>query len=366
MRYRVFKSISRVCLRLVGLALAALLPPILVAQARPASDFKVLHAFAGVPDGAIPNGPLIQDAEGNLYGVTQQGGANNCDPGSFEGCGVVFKIDKNNNETILYAFSGGADGALPESGVISDSSGNLYGTTEAGGDYSCPQSSFGIGCGVVFKLTPGKKGWKESVLHTFKGGSDGARSSAGLTFDASGNLYGVTLLGGDVTNCNPPSGCGVVFKLTPGKNGWEESILHRISSETDGWASLSTLIRDEHGNLYNTASQGGIDSVGTVYKVSKAGTVAVLHTFTGETDGGVPETSLIFDAKGSLYGSTYEGGNLSDCDGYGCGVVFKLAPTKSGEWTETVLYNFTSQDWAGFRGGPDFRRGRRPLWHRRI
>jgi uncharacterized repeat protein (TIGR03803 family) len=153
----------------------------------------VLHCFTGPPDGAAPFAGLVRDAKGNLYGTALGGTSGN---------GVVFKVDKAGKETLLYTFTGGADGGNPFEGLVRDAKGNLYGTTEVGGT---------SGLGTVFKVS--SKG-KETVLHSFTGGANGRIPFTALVWDTKGNLYGTTEQGGDVT-CNPPYGCGTVFKLTP-------------------------------------------------------------------------------------------------------------------------------------------------------
>jgi len=161
----------------------------------------VLYSFTGGADGAVPEASLILDAAGNLYGTTNQGGDLDCNP--TYGCGVVFKLDTTGKETVMHTFTGGADGAFPVAGLLWEAPGNLYGTTFQGGDLSCAPP---YGCGVVFKLdTTGK----ETVMHTFTAGADGAFPSAGLIRNAAGALYGTATGGGDL-DC----GCGVVFKLT--------------------------------------------------------------------------------------------------------------------------------------------------------
>jgi uncharacterized repeat protein (TIGR03803 family) len=164
----------------------------------------VLRSFKARSDGKSPD-RLIQDANGNLYGTALLGGSAKC---GGTGCGVVFRLDLTGKETVLHRFTGGLDGNLPYSGVIRDSEGNLYGTTYSGGDRSCGQ---GHGCGVVFKLsTAGKL----TVLHNMKGGVGGKNARAGVIRDAQGNLFGTTEFGGD-TSCGAGQACGVVFKLTP-------------------------------------------------------------------------------------------------------------------------------------------------------
>jgi uncharacterized repeat protein (TIGR03803 family) len=252
----------------------------------------VLHTFNGSPtDRAIPGAAhLIGDSAGNLYGTTESGGAS--------GAGVVFKLNKT-GETVLYSFTGGADGWSPVAGLIRDSAGNLYGTTFGGG------ARFGeSGSGVVFKLdTTGT----ETVLYSFTGGADGGSPAAGLIRDSAGNLYGTTELGG-------VSGAGVVFKLdTTGT----ETVLHSFTGP-GGENPYAGLIADSAGNLYGTTYGGGASGSGVVFKLDTTGTETVLYSFTGGADGGSPVAGLIRDSAGNLYGTTYEGGT-SDA-----GVVFKL------------------------------------------
>lgn len=174
----------------------------------------MLYSFTGGADGGVPAAGLIQDEAGNLYGTTLAGGDLNCAPAPGFGCGSVFKLKPNGKEIALYSFTGGADGFEPVAGVVQDSKGNLYGTAGSGGDLSCAPGE-GSGCGVVFKVSPNGK---ETVLYSFGGGSDGASPAAGLIWDGKGNLYGTTPYGGDLSSSNPSCGgigCGVVFKLTP-------------------------------------------------------------------------------------------------------------------------------------------------------
>lgn len=262
----------------------------------------VLYTFNNGTEGSAPLAGLIQDAKGNLYGTTYDGGS--------YGYGNVFKLDTAGTETVLYSFSYGTDGAYPYAGLIRDASGNLYGTTNYGGDMTLCN---GTGCGVVFKLdTSGT----ETVLHTFTGiEGDGAFPLAGLIRDAKGNLYGTTNQGGGY-------GFGTVFKLSKTGN---ETVLYHFLGLSDGGYPYTGLARDAKGNLYGTTCGGGAANAGTVFKLSKAGKEIVLHSFSG-TDGACPEAGLAMDGKGNLYGATFEGGDLSCNAPYGCGVVFKLAP----------------------------------------
>jgi len=184
----------------------------LVFSLSPAGVETVLYSFTGTNgDGEYPVAGLLRDAAGDLYGTTQNGGPT--------GCGILFKLDPSGNETVLYSFAGGTDGCIPNLGVIQDAEGNLYGATYSGGDSNCTVG----GCGVVFKLDRGNK---ETVLYRFEGGTDGAGPAMDLFRDQAGNLYSTTHTGGDVNGCTGPGfpspGCGVVFKVDPAKAGFEQ------------------------------------------------------------------------------------------------------------------------------------------------
>jgi uncharacterized repeat protein (TIGR03803 family) len=166
------------------------------------SGMTVLYSFTGGADGSNPSSGLVMDAAGNFYGTTVFGGGYGCR----SNCGgTVFMVDKTGKETVLYSFLGGTDGNNPYSGLVRDAAGNLYGTTLYGGGDGCA----GRGCGTVFMVD---KTGKEIILHSFTGGTDGG--SPGDLVRAAGNLYGITKYGGNLS-CNPPNGCGVVFKVTP-------------------------------------------------------------------------------------------------------------------------------------------------------
>jgi uncharacterized repeat protein (TIGR03803 family) len=272
----------------------------------------VLHKFCtetGCLDGAVPTASLIRDGSGNLYGTTNGGGsARSCNVD----CGTVFKVSRTGQETVLYNFTGGVDGGGPTAGLVQNASGNFYGTTYLGGNPKCNLYP-GLGCGVVFKLT---KSGKETVVHTFVGGLDGAGPSPGrLVRDAAGNLFGTTYSGGG-NGCGG-SGCGTVYKLdTAGKL----TVLYRFSGGENG-GGPAAVIMDKSGNLYGATEQGG-----GVFKLDTTGRETVLHTFTGGSDGAIPKGSLVMDAAGNLYGVTAAGGNPSCFDGIGCGVVFEITP----------------------------------------
>ena len=266
-----------------------------------------LYNFTGENDGIQPQGTLIRDAQGNLYGTTTDG---------FPGDGgTVFKIDSLGNETVLHTFTGPPDGSTPLEGLVRDAQGNLYGSTELGGN---GKSCGSLGCGIVYKISA--KG-EYKILHNFSGGEDGSEAGDTLVLDSEGNLYGMTGLGGVLT-CNPPYGCGVIFKIDPTE---AETVLYRFANETsNGYNPISGVIRDASGNLYGTTYRGGANGMGTVFKLDAAGNETLLHSFTGGADGAYPYAGLTMDAAGNLYGTTTAGG-LPGCE-QGCGVVFKITP----------------------------------------
>ena len=255
------------------------------------------------------------------------------------------------NASVVHDFGSGADGQYPGSGLIGDAAGNLYGTTIFGGDYQG---------GTVFELTPtANGGWTETVLHSFGNGTDGFALYGGVILDAAGNLYGTTFYGG-------PRGLGTVFELTrTAGGGWTETVLHSFGSSAEGAAyPLSSLVLDATGNLYGTTFGGGTyycsaihAGCGTVFELTPtAGGVwkeTVLHSFGGGNDGYYLDAGVILDAAGNLYGTTNFGGG-NDCQNaqdYGCGIVFELSPNGVGRWTETVLHDFENNGTDG--SGPD-------------
>jgi uncharacterized repeat protein (TIGR03803 family) len=202
----------------------------------------VLYSFQNGTDGGEPDGFLTMDSAGNFYGATISGGnVSACSP--FGGCGVIFKLDKSGKETVLYTFQGGADGAIPNASFLMDDKGNLYSTTNFGGDLSCNNNQFYTGCGVVFEVTTAGR---EKVLHTFRG-KDGANPTLGLVQDAKGNFYSPTEYGG-VFNL------GTVFELTAKGT---ESVLHSFSGLADGKLPDSGLVMDAKGNLFSNTLEGG-------------------------------------------------------------------------------------------------------------
>lgn len=290
-------------------------------------SFRVVYAFgANATDGQNPTGKLALDSLGNLYGTTEFGGTGTCSPGP--NCGTIFKIDPTTGvETVLYRFTGKADGALPYAGVILDGEGNLYGTTLGGGDTTkCTGTG---GCGVIFKLdTSGTL----TVLHTLELGLDGATPTGGLVA-RNGELYGVTEEGGSPTTCNPPDGCGTIFKVS--ESGDKYHVIYRFTGGTDG-TSPASVITDTAGNLYGTTNpQGG---KGTVFELTSAGTFTTLYSFPGGLSGENPAGRLFRDANGNIHGTATNGGSPKCTAGgnVGCGLVYTLHT----DGTEAVLHRF--------------------------
>jgi len=316
--------------KIVFATLAAfLLASIFASTGAQAQKFKVLHTFHG-SDGVNPIGQFVLDSAGNIYGTTGEGGSGNCE--NF-GCGTAFKMSKVGKLLWQHSFSG-TNGRAPVAGLLRDAAGNLYGTTGYGGklnNHICPD---GIRCGVVFELD---KSGQETVLHKFTGPPDGYIPQALLVGDSAGNLYGTTYLGG------ASGGYGTVFKVDA-KGG--ETILHSFAGPPDGGGDgayvYTGVIRDETGNLYGVTDAGGEYGGGTVFKLDSAGGETLLYSFECGADGCGPDSVLLADAAGNLYGTTKDGGNLSCGGGDGCGVVYKLSPQENGGWVETVLYSFCS------------------------
>ena len=272
----------------------------------------VIYAFTDCWGAAAP---LIADGSGNLFGTTTGGGPNQ------DGC--VFKLSRNGDgswtETVLHNFSG-PDGARPSAALAFDNAGNLYGTAGE----------------AVFELTPSSDGtWTETVLYNFGNGDDG-RGPSNLIFDSAGNLYGTTEFGG-------PHRGGIVFKLSPGPNGWTETILHAFWGDIAGPGPafpVGGVVMDSAGNLYGvTAAGGGNGGFGAAYKlIPKNGAYkeTTIHSFDG-FDGEEPSSSLVMDSSGNLYGTTSFGGTGD------LGTVFKLSKT-DGKWTENVLLSLNGND----------------------
>jgi uncharacterized repeat protein (TIGR03803 family) len=302
----------------------------LAGGARAARREHVIYGFSGNRDGGYPDGDLVVDSAGNIYGTTVEGG-------KFDS-GAVFKLTPSGNswaETVLYSFTSGADGGQPYGGVTLDARGNLYGTAVIGGDFT-GENCVEDGCGVVFKLTHSGGKWTETVIHSFTGGSDGYGPGSGLTFDQQGNLYGMTPTGG-------ADGFGDIYQLSPGQNvKWRLKVIHTFTGGEDGGTgSAGRLIFDGAGNLYGVATVGGANGAGTAYKLTLNSDgkwrLKTLYAFKGEPDAGFPYGGLVLDASGNLYGTSYYDG-ANDV-----GAVYRLA-RRNGVWTETVLYSFKGNE----------------------
>jgi uncharacterized repeat protein (TIGR03803 family) len=335
----------------------------------------VLHSFTGEPDGANPASSLAYDGKGNFYGTTVSGGLHNG--------GTVFELSPNDNggwnETLTYSFCsrGGdkcSDGAAPYSSLIFDSLGNLYATASGGGAH---------GYGVVFELISAGGKWKEKVLYSFAGGTDGANPLAGLIMDTAGNLYGTTPNGGTETGTGTgtvfelsPSGggwteqviydlnittCGIrpnaaglamdhtgnifgavssiAFELSPnGDGGWNPAVIHTFSGPPDGACAVGTVVLSSTGNLYGATYSGGRKGNGVIYRLlleKKGWSEDILHSFGGKGDGLNPGAGIVFDQEGNIYGTTIFGGGLP-----GYGAIFELVALGEGSYKEKVLLNF--------------------------
>lgn len=353
-------------------------------------QYKVIHTFQGSPDGADPYAGLVMDASGNLYGTTEDGGMGGTvfqlvrgtggswtenilfdfsnqqvdghtpignvmyrngnvygtsQPGGANN-GIVFELTPTQtgfwNFNVLYSMTGPLEGFQPWSGVIFDSAGNLYGTTVGGGSYSGS-------AGVVYQLVRGQNGWMENILHAFTGLRDGYAPTNDLVMGKDGSLYGTTMWGGE--HC-PPYGCGVVFKLSQSNGAWTFQDIYTFKGGTDGIAPFGALVFDKAGNLYGTTSVGGIGictisstpGCGTVFKLTPRPVgewqKTILYSPDGSSGGGL-FGGVVFDAAGNLYGTSTFYGKFGQGDicAAGCGSVFKLTPS-NGTWTATTLYEF--------------------------
>ncbi len=388
MKNRFLSSMPLVRIRWTSFAAAmvmtAFLAPLALSQ-----TYKVLHTFTGGTDGASPGWVLlVRDSSGNLYGTAGRGGAYTY--------GNVFKLNKNGKETVLYSFTGGSDGRYPDTGVVRDSTGNLYSTTNNGGNPKCklryayqtagcgvifklnparkltvihtfmgpdggyPDASpllvvngefYGTtggggvnsscqdindGCGTVYKLTNSSSGWTEKALYSF-GWNKGWQPFSGVVADSAGNLYGTT----EGCNNGTQHPCGAVFRLAPGADGWKYTMLHGftggLNGGSDGAYPWAGLVRDSAGDFYGATQYGGAHNFGTIFKLTPTGKKTELYSFTG-ADGAYPLSTLTLDASGNLYGTTAEGGSSgTGCGGSGCGTIFKLDTAHH----LTVLHNFT-------------------------
>lgn len=305
---------------------------ICIPRSASAASFKVIHSFNSATDGVIPDGTMIFDQGGNLYGTTVGGGPN--------GGGTVFELSPdgngNWNETILYSFTGGSDGEEPVAGVVMDGEGNLYGTTQQGAIHN---SNCSTGCGVVYELSPGASGWSFKVLYSFTGVPDGAFPNSELVMDSAGNLFGVTGGGGVSQGCF--EGCGTVFALVKA-NGWQEQTLHAFNSSFgDGELPSGKLLFDKQGNLFGTTQIGGSTGYGTAYELAPSnGTWSekVIYNFCFQInckEGNQPSAGVI-NIDGQLFGTAAMGGGT----GY-YGTVFKLKEFGTNWFAKAYDFNIT-------------------------
>ncbi len=290
-----------------------------------ASREKVLYTFTGGVDGGNPSSGLISDNAGNLYGMTGGGGANRL--------GTVFKLQLSNGrwtEVVLHSFGYLGDGISPLGGLIMDKAGNLYGTTPAGGAHVF---------GTVFELSPSSNGWTESILYNFTGGADGGSPGGGsMAFDGVGNLYGATQGGGVY-------GYGVVFELSPSSSGWTESVLHSFADTTSDGGYPTSVVFNSRGTLFGTTTEGGTYGRGTIFRLSRSAggswKETVLHNFAdNNVDGGHPVSGITIRGN-NLFGSTEYGGR------YGLGTIYELTQVKN-RWRWIRLDSFTNNGVDGF------------------
>lgn len=298
-------------------SLSVLITAVLFAgTARAGTSGKILYSFAGGTDGEYLDTELARDSAGNLYGTSVQGGT--------YGSGTVFQVTPAGIHTVLYSFTGGADGGEPYKGVTLDSQGNLYGTAVTGGSGSCEG-----GCGVVFKLTNSNGVWTQTVIHAFKG-ADGSGPGSPVAVDKFGNVFGTTPTGGTY-------GMGTLYLIQPSGSNWKFRVIHTFTGGADGGGgSAGRLLIDPSGNLFGVCTAGGVNGLGTVYEVSRVNgqiQFTTLYAFKDTPDGALPYSGLVFDKSGNLYGTTYYAG-ANDL-----GTVYMLSKN-SGTWTESVLYSF--------------------------
>jgi uncharacterized repeat protein (TIGR03803 family) len=271
----------------------------------------LLHEFGSGLDGLEPTAGLVFDTQGNLFGTTSFGGEH--------GDGSVFQLTPNSDgtwaESILYSFQGEGqgDGSTPLASLVIDDSGNLYGTTNAGGT---------LNNGTVFEVSESAGGsWTESTLYSFQGIPDAVGPAAGLTFDTAANLYGTSSHGGAVDG-------GTVFELSQAGGSWDEKIIHSFKpSAGDGVEPLASVTFDAGGNIYGTTFGGGANGAGIVFKLLLKSDNLWLesgYSFLGATNGSEPQASVVLDSAGNVYGTASMGGDLDGCHDSGCGVVFEI------------------------------------------
>jgi uncharacterized repeat protein (TIGR03803 family) len=325
-------------------AVFQLTPP---AQKGGAWTETLIYTFQGKGsnDGESPNGGLLIDGQGNLYGVTAYGGTGDCVLlGVPAGCGTVYEISPPKQkggawtETILYSFPTTKQGYFPIGNLVFDKVGNLYGATTFGGTRGTTCDPFyGGQCGVVFELNPPKTNggkWTEEVLHNFASGTDGANPNGGLVLDGAGNVYGTTYAGGS-------QGRGTVFKLKPPAtkgSPWTEKVVYRFNPARsyEAWP-MDGLIMDKEGHLFGTTHEDTVFRLVPSSKKPGSWTETILYSYKGKGPSYALDAPLIFDSAGNLYSTVYagSGGSVN-------GNVFKLRPPsgKGKDWTIDVLHDF--------------------------
>src|SRR5580704_16692086 len=278
-----------------------------------AGDYSVLHNFSGGADGSLPSAAPIIDLYGDIYGVTEYGGSANS--------GTIYKIDRHGNYEVLYNFLGGATGANPQTALVRDKAGNLYGATSNGGSSTCGRFD---GCGIVFKFD---STGQLTVVYSFTGASDAFFTTSGaLVTDQLGNLYGMTNAGGKNSE-------GAVYKVTP--TGMETILLS--CDPISGYQPRDGLLRTPAGELYGTTTFSGNLGGGVVFALSETGDFRVVHAF-GETTESFSVGGVVQDAAGNLYGTTQQGGDFHE------GTIYKIEKNRK----ESVVYSFTGGADGGF------------------
>jgi len=307
---------------------------------------NVVYSFSGASDGGAASAPMIADNAGNLYGVTYEGGTNQLG-------GTVFELSLSNGtwqKTVLYSF----DDGQPVGALVFDNIGNLYGVTGESGNTCNPNGCSGFSMGTVYELTPTGSGWQRTVLHTFSGSPDGEQPGAGLVMDKAGNLYGTTEYGGDY-NVHCGGGCGTVFTLQHSGSGWAYSVIHKFGYSDGSSPQSQMIIDPQGNFYGTASTGGDINcpwvqrsavgiasgpECGTVFELTLLGGVwqeKTIYTFHASYEGAGP-MGLLMDDAGNLYGVTTFGGFDTTLCGQ-CGNLFKLTPSASG-WTLTQLYDF--------------------------
>jgi len=311
---------------------------ILVIHSFAASKARVLHTFQAGKDGARPWATLLLDNKtGTLYGTTEDGGNQSCQNYFNTGCGIIFSTSpsgKGWKETVLYRFQGGSDGANPRAPLVPRPDGYFYSTTTTGGD---SQS-----IGTAFRIKPGT--WREEVIFRFPSYQKGAYPQGAIAFDRKGNLYGLTLNGGAT---------GVAFELIPSRAGnWKEAVLY----ENVGLPYAGVVI--DHGNLYGATDENGTFNDGAVFELShqKLGwQFTDIYSFQDPAGAGVEPSDLTVDKKGNLFGFAADAGIICYPHPYSCGTVFEMTRS-GGKWQEKTIYQFKNlaDGWGPGYGAPVF------------